>query len=164
MTVSTEDRRYLRLAVDLAREALDAGDDPFGTVLVTGDGEVVFRDRNRTVTDGSPLLHPEYTAAAWAVENILVAERGSCTVYTSGEHCPMCAAAHGWAGLGRIVYASSAAQFADWSAADPGAGPGPVAPLPVSDIVPGTVVDGPDAALAAEVHELHRAHWGTPTA
>jgi len=27
------------------------------------------------------------------------AERLQATVYTSGEHCPMCAAAHGWAGL-----------------------------------------------------------------
>ena len=36
----------------------------------------------------------------------------ACTVYTSGEHCPMCSAAHAWVGLGRIVYAVSAPSSA----------------------------------------------------
>src|SRR3712207_7274778 len=38
----------------------------------------------------------------------------SATVYTSGEHCPLCAAAHAWVGLGRIVYASSSVQLTAW--------------------------------------------------
>ena len=42
------------------------------------------------------------------------AERAGATVYTSGEHCPMCAAAHGWVGLGRVVYVASSAQLAGW--------------------------------------------------
>src|SRR5260370_14048282 len=41
-------------------------------------------------------------------------ERAAATVFTSGEHCPMCAAAHGWVGLGRIVYVSSSEQLAAW--------------------------------------------------
>ncbi len=41
-------------------------------------------------------------------------ERSKTTVYTSGEHCPMCAAAHGWVGLGRIIYASSSEQLVQW--------------------------------------------------
>ncbi len=41
-------------------------------------------------------------------------ERVRATVYTSGEHCPMCAAAHAWVGLGRIVYAASSAQLTQW--------------------------------------------------
>src|SRR5690554_6974024 len=43
-------------------------------------------------------------------------DRAGATVYTSGEHCPMCAAAHGWVRLGRIVYASSSAQLGHWLA------------------------------------------------
>ncbi|WP_396164760.1 nucleoside deaminase [Corynebacterium sp.] len=68
-------------------------------------------DRNRVVSDSSPLRHPEFTAAEWAIAHLDPRERSRSTVYTSGEHCPMCAAAHGWAGLGRIVYASSVEQF-----------------------------------------------------
>src|SRR5699024_4478050 len=81
------------------------------------------------------------------------AERTAATVYTSGEHCPMCAAAHAWVGLGRIVYASSTAQLTGWLAQwDVPAGP--VAALPVHTVAPGIEVAGPDAELSARVRAL----------
>ena len=81
------------------------------------------------------------------------------TVYTSGEHCPMCAAAHGWVGLGRIVYAVSAAQLDSWLH-DWGIPPAPVRALPIRDVAPGVVVEGPVPALEAEVRALHRRSHG----
>ena len=63
MSVSHLDRVFLNLAVDLARQAWRFGDTPFGSVLVAADGMILFTDRNRTVTDSSPLLHPEFTIA-----------------------------------------------------------------------------------------------------
>jgi tRNA(Arg) A34 adenosine deaminase TadA len=156
MSISHIDRAFLELAVDLARQAKAAGDDAFGSVLVSADERILFTDRNRTVTDSSPLLHPEFTIAEWAVANLTPQERAVCTVYTSGEHCPMCAAAHGWAGLGRIVYASSSAQLAAWTVQDQEVSTSPIAPLPVQEVVPGILVDGPDEELAEVVRELHR--------
>ena len=158
MSLSHQDRRFLSRAVDLAEEALDAGDEPFGSVLVTAAGAVVFEDRNR-VSGGDATRHPELDIARWAAEHLTPEERRTATVYTSGEHCPMCAAAHGWVGLGRIVYAMSSAQLTELLASL-GAEPGPVAALPVTAIVPGAVVDGPDAELAARVAELHRRRFG----
>jgi hypothetical protein len=76
-------------------------------------------------------------------------------VYTSGEHCPMCAAAHGWVGLGRIVFASSAAQLASWLG-EWGVAPGPVTPLPIGAVAPGVPTDGPVPELADAVKELQR--------
>ena len=67
----------------------------------------------------------------------------------------MCAAAHAWVGLGRIVYASSAEQTARW-AAERGAPPSPVAVLPITTVAPGIPVDGPDEELAERVRDLHR--------
>jgi tRNA(Arg) A34 adenosine deaminase TadA len=67
----------------------------------------------------------------------------------------MCAAAHGWAGLGRIVYATSAKQAGTWLA-ELGAGPPPVLPLAIPDVVPGVTVAGPAPDLAEQVHDLHR--------
>ncbi|WP_433170006.1 hypothetical protein [Actinoallomurus sp. CA-150999] len=91
----------------------------------------------------------------------LVSPPGACTrpssptagrVYTSGEHCPMCAAAHGWVGLGHIVYASSSEQLAAWL----GVPPPPVRTLPINAVVPGVVVEGQVPELAERVRELHR--------
>jgi tRNA(Arg) A34 adenosine deaminase TadA len=67
----------------------------------------------------------------------------------------MCAAAHGWVGLGRIVYASSGEQTRAWYA-ELGAGPSPVRALRITDVLPGAVVAGPVPELAEQVHELHR--------
>src|SRR3712207_7802897 len=65
---------------------------------------------------GDTTQHPEFAIARWAATHLTPDERAAATVYTSGEHCPMCAAAHAWVGLGRIVYASSSAQLASWAA------------------------------------------------
>ncbi|MPV37377.1 nucleoside deaminase [Georgenia subflava] len=148
---------HLRRCVELAREALEAGDEPFGSVLVSADGAVLAEDRNRVVSDGDPTAHPEIALARWAAVHLDAAERASATVYTSGEHCPMCAAAHAWVGLGRIVFVASGAQLVGWLD-DLGVEPGPVAPLPVTAVAPGVVVDGPVDGLDEEVHDLHRRH------
>ncbi len=152
--VTEADLRQLRRCVDLAAEALAAGDEPFGSVLVAADGTVVFEDRNR-VSGGDRTRHPEFEITRWAAENMTPGERATATVYTSGEHCPMCAAAHGWVGLGRIVYATSSEQLASWLA-DLHALASPVRALPIRDVVPGAEVDGPVPALAEQVHDLHR--------
>ncbi|TKJ20642.1 nucleoside deaminase [Blastococcus sp. CCUG 61487] len=152
--VDDTDRAHLRRCVALARAALDAGDEPFGSVLVDASGRVRFEDHNH-VAGGDATRHPEFAIARWAAEHLTPDERAAATVYTSGEHCPMCAAAHGWVGLGRIVYASSAAQTSRWYA-ELGAPPAPVRPLPIQEVVPGVVVEGPVPGLDDEVRELHR--------
>ena len=94
------DLQFLRRCVELAREALDDGDEPFGSLLVDAEGKVLFEDRNR-VKDGDETRHPEFETARWSATHLTASERAGATVYTSGEHCPMCSAAHGWVGLGR---------------------------------------------------------------
>jgi hypothetical protein len=69
----------------------------------------------------------------------------------------MCAAAHGWVRLGRIVYVSSSAQLAGWLA-EWGSPAPPVRPLPIREVVPDATVLGPIPGLADQVRELHRRH------
>jgi tRNA(Arg) A34 adenosine deaminase TadA len=140
--------------VELATAALESGDEPFGSVLAAGDGTVLAEDHNR-VAGGDQTRHPEFELARWAAAHLTPEERAVATVYTSGEHCPMCAAAHGWVGLGRIVYASSSEQLSAWLA-ELGVPAPPVRPLPIRDIVPDAVVEGPAPELAAAIRELHR--------
>ncbi|MFF1276776.1 nucleoside deaminase [Streptomyces marokkonensis] len=154
MVVKDEELPYLRRCVELAAEALESGDEPFGSVLVSGDGTVLAEDHNR-VASGDRTRHPEFELARWSAAHMSPAERAAATVYTSGEHCPMCAAAHAWVGLGRIVYVASSEQLASWLT-ELGVPAPPVRTLPVSEIAPEVAVDGPVPHLAEQVRELHR--------
>jgi tRNA(Arg) A34 adenosine deaminase TadA len=151
--LTTEDLTHLGRCVELAREALDDGDEPFGSLLVNAAGHVLAEDRNR-VADGDATRHPEFELARWAAAHLTPDERRDAVVYTSGEHCPMCSAAHAWVGLGRIVYAASSAQLTAWHQ-EWGIAPGGVAPLPVTVVAPGTPVSGPAPSLTAQVRALH---------
>ncbi|WP_166982998.1 nucleoside deaminase [Paramicrobacterium fandaimingii] len=157
--ITEQDRERLRRCIELAREALEAGDEPFGSILVDAAGEVRFEDRNRVVETGDHTRHPEFAIARWASEHLTPEERKDAVVYTSGEHCPMCSAAHAWVGLGRIVYASSSAQLVSWLA-EWGVPGGPVAPHPITDIAPFLPVAGPVDDLADEVRELQALSHG----
>jgi tRNA(Arg) A34 adenosine deaminase TadA len=146
------DLQHLHRAVDLAELALERGDEPFGSVLVDRNGQVLFEDHNRVVQiDGT--RHPEFEAARWAGQHLDPADRAAATVYTSNEHCPMCAAAHAWVGLGPIVYASSSAQLGELirqlGLPDP-----PVVPRPIHEIAPGLTVRGPSDELWPRVRDL----------
>lgn len=153
MGITAQDRVWLTRAVDRAEDALAAGDEPFGSVLVAADGTVLLEDHNH-VGGGDHTQHPEFAIARWAAQHLDPEQRRTSTVYTSGEHCPMCAAAHGWVGLGRIVYAASTDQLRVWFA-ELDVAPGAVAPLPITAVVPGAVVDGPDPELSERVRRLH---------
>jgi tRNA(Arg) A34 adenosine deaminase TadA len=157
VAISDEDLDRLRRCTDLARVALDDGDEPFGSILVGGQGATLYEDRNR-VKDGDHTRHPEFAIARWAVDNLSPTERARATVYTSGEHCPMCAAGHAWVGLGRIVYATSSAQLSRWRN-DWGTPPSPVAPLPITTVAPGLVVDGPASQFADIMKALYEAKF-----
>ena len=151
--ITDKDRVHLKRCVELAAKALESGNDPFGSVLVSASGEVRFEDHNH-VAGGDQTQHPEFAIARWAASNLSPEERTKATVYTSGEHCPMCAAAHGWVGLGRIVYATSAEQLTGWLS-ELGTAPSRVRPLPIGEVIKDTVVDGPVEEFAEAVRELH---------
>jgi tRNA(Arg) A34 adenosine deaminase TadA len=157
--ITKTDLDHLSRCVELAAEAVDAGDEAFGSVLVGEDGNILFEDRNRIHTTGDGTRHPEFAIARWSAANMTPEARARATVYTSGEHCPMCAAAHGWVGLGRIVYASSSDQLGAWWD-EMGLSGSPVRRIAIEEILTGTVVEGPVADLAAEVRLLHRRRWG----
>ncbi len=146
---------HLRRCMELAREAAEAGDGPFGSVLVDAEGAALAEDRNREVSTGDPTQHPEFALARWAGTHLTAEQRAGATVLTSGEHCPMCSAAHAWAGIGRIVYIHSSAQLTALRH-ELGRPDSPVRPIPVQEVAPLVSVTGPVPGLDAEMLELHR--------
>lgn len=145
---------HLELCLRLAEEALADGDGAFGSVLVDASGAVLRTGRNREVSGSDPTAHPELELAQWAAAHVPEEGRAGCVVYTSGEHCPMCAAGHAWVGLGTIVYAASSAQLSQWRAGW-GLPASPVAALPISDVAPDVRVHGPVSPYDDRIRELH---------
>jgi tRNA(Arg) A34 adenosine deaminase TadA len=148
-----DDLAYLQRCVVLAEEALDRGDEPFGSVLVDGRGVIRREATNRAVTMDRT-QHPEFELVRWAVESLDEKERAEATVYTSGEHCPMCSAAHAWAGLGPIVYAVSGASLAVWHK-EWDVPASPVAGLGVDQVAPHVPTRGPFPLLEDTMKALH---------
>jgi tRNA(Arg) A34 adenosine deaminase TadA len=74
----------------------------------------------------------------------------------------MCAAAHGWVGLGKIVYISSAAQLTQWLH-ELGAPPSPVQMLPIQTVVSKVEVAGPaDGEMLQAIKDLQVAYHTSP--
>lgn len=155
MMITDKDMLHLRRCVELAAEALDAGDEPFGSVLVDGDGNVLQEDRNRNKSVDAT-YHPEIAVAKWAAQNMTPEARAKAVVYTSGEHCAMCSAAHAWAGLGRIVYISSSKQLGEWMEEMGVKSSSPINTLSIQEVAPNIPVDGPIAGLDEEVKTLQQ--------
>lgn len=101
-----------RRAIDLAEEAAERGDDPYGSVLVR-DGERRMEASNRTRTEDDLALHPELTLARRAASEWSPAERTETVLYTSTEPCAMCATGIAYAGLGAVVYSVSGDRAAE---------------------------------------------------
>lgn len=96
-------KRYMLRALELAREAGEAGEIPVGAVVTDGQ-RVLGEGRNRREALKSPLAHAEMEAIAAAC-----AARGDwrltgCYLYVTLEPCPMCAGAAVNARIARVVY------------------------------------------------------------
>ncbi len=101
------DAAYLRRAIALAREHMDAGaGGPFGAVVVR-DGAVVGEGWNRVTSDHDPTAHAEIVAIRAACARLGRFSLAGCVIYASCEPCPMCLAAIYWARIDRLVYGAA---------------------------------------------------------
>lgn len=99
----TDDKRYMRLALDEAHRALERDEVPIGAVVVCR-GRVVGRGHNLTETLTDVTAHAEMQAITAASETLGGKYLTGCTLYVTVEPCLMCAGALGWSQLDRVVY------------------------------------------------------------
>ena len=102
---------FMRLAVDVCRRGIDAGQTPFGAVVVR-DGRVVAEAHNTVWRDLDPTAHAEVNAIRLACRGLATIDLGGATLYTTCEPCPMCLAASHWSRLDRVYYGASIADAA----------------------------------------------------
>ncbi len=103
----TEDLKHLRQAIDLARQAREHGNHPFGALLADGTGNRLLEAENTVVTQRDCTQHAELNLVRLASTRLNRETLQRCTLYTSTEPCAMCAGAIFWSGIGRVVYALS---------------------------------------------------------
>ena len=88
-----EHEAYMRMALELAREAAGAGEVPVGCVIADADGKVIGRGRNRREENADATAHAEIEAIREAGEALGSWRLDGCTLYVTLEPCPMCAGA-----------------------------------------------------------------------
>ena len=97
------DERFMRMALDEARCACEAGEIPVGAIVVSGN-RVVARAHNLTETLCDVTAHAEMQAITAAANTLGGKYLSDCTLYVTVEPCVMCAGALGWSQLSRVVY------------------------------------------------------------
>ncbi|MRG57243.1 nucleoside deaminase [Phyllobacterium sp. SYP-B3895] len=105
----TDINQFLEEAIALALDNAKTGGRPFGAVVVK-DGKVIARGVNRIQTDNDPTAHAELLALRAAGLALQSPRLDGCSVYASGQPCPMCLAAIRMAGIGDITFAYSNEQ------------------------------------------------------
>lgn len=105
-TITAEDEKYMRMAIELSIENVDTGGGPFGAVIVR-DGKVISTGVNSVVSSNDPTAHAEVNAIRRACKQLKNYRLTGCTVYSSCEPCPMCLSALYWAGVRRICFGNT---------------------------------------------------------
>ena len=101
----------IRHAIELARQARDAGNHPFGALLAI-DGVVMLTAQNTINTDRDPTAHAETNLVAAAIRRLSPDEIRRSVLYTSCEPCAMCVGTMYWAGIRSLVYALPSRELA----------------------------------------------------
>jgi len=95
----------MRRALDLAREAAEAGEVPVGAVVTLGD-EIVAETRNAMRGSADPTAHAEIEAIRAAAAKLGASRLDECTLWVTLEPCAMCASAIALARLKALRFAA----------------------------------------------------------
>ena len=96
-------RAAMRRAEALRDEAVRAGDQPYGAVVVCG-ARIVGAAPSRVVTASNPTAHAEMEAIRDAARRLQTRALGGCVLVSTARPCRMCEAAAASAGIARMVY------------------------------------------------------------
>jgi len=102
-TTTDPDSLFIRLAIKEAIRARNAGDEPFGAVLVK-DGLPAASGRNQVFTRDDPTYHAELGLIRDFCREKRISDLSGYTLYSSCEPCVMCAGAIFYANISRLVY------------------------------------------------------------
>jgi tRNA(adenine34) deaminase len=98
--------KFMRVALEEAKKALDKQEIPVGAVVVCKD-TIIARAHNLTETLKDPTAHAEMQAITAAANWLGGKYLTGCTIYVTLEPCAMCAGAIGWSQASALVYGAA---------------------------------------------------------
>ena len=103
---------FMRIAIELSAQNVNACiGGPFGAIIVK-DGKVVAKTANKVTSTNDPTAHAEVSAIRMACTALNTYDLSGCVIYTSCEPCPMCLGAIYWSRIETIYYANTKADAA----------------------------------------------------
>ena len=103
MKVETVDEKFMRLAINKAKQGIKQGQTPFGA-CISKDGEVISCVHNIVWERLDITAHAEISAIREACKKLNTVDLSGCVIYSTCEPCPMCFSACHWAKISKIVY------------------------------------------------------------
>lgn len=144
--------QFMRQAISLAVQARQAGNHPFGAILVHNN-KVILAAQNSVVTENDQTRHAELNLVSMACRQIPPQILADSILFTSTEPCAMCAGAIYWAGIPTVVFGCGGDTLVDMAKGG--------LLLPCRDVFAGgstpTAVIGP--VLEQEAIEVHLGFW-----
>ena len=150
---------YLRRAIEISKEAREAGNTPFGALLVNKEGEIIMEQGNIEITEKICTGLAEATVAARASDEYSREFLCEFTVYSTAEPCAMCAGAIYWANIGRVVYGMTERRLLELTGSNE---QNPTFDLPCRDVFAkgqkAIEVVGPVEAVEVEAAKVHEGY------
>ncbi len=137
MSKSINNHFYLDQCLKIANESVEAGNHPFGALLLSSNSKVITQG-NEVNTRGDVTSHAELLLVQKAQKTLTKEELSNSVLYTSTEPCAMCSGAIYWAGIKKVVYACSSSVL--------------------NEIVGGSLSLSCDEVFEKGVHKTHTIH------
>jgi len=107
------DIKFMRLAIDKAKQGIKKGQTPFGACIVK-KGKVIACSHNIVWKSLDITAHAEINAIRSACKKLKSIDLSGCTIYSTCEPCPMCFSACHWGRISRIVFGAAIKDARDF--------------------------------------------------
>lgn len=104
------DEKYMKLALEKAKEAGQRGEVPIGAILVKR-GRVLAKDHNRCIERCDPTAHAEILVLRKAGKVLGNYRLNDTVMYVTAEPCPMCVSAMIHGRISRLVFGAPEPKF-----------------------------------------------------
>jgi tRNA(Arg) A34 adenosine deaminase TadA len=148
---------YLIAAFEVAQHARQAGNHPFGAVLVDEQGKILIVAENTVLTTHDITAHAELNLVRKASIQFDSTYLAKCSLYASTEPCPMCAGAIFWANIRKVIFGLSESGLYELIDSDSEE----ILLLPCREVFSRghKTIDVIGPLLEDEAREVHRGFW-----